>query len=215
MIGLLKFAVNGACSRAWRLWRSVVATLLVVTLSACSSNTTNAHLNLPPPVESTAVGPTDVFHMEIIGEKDLPDIAYQVASDGTVDLPYVHRVKVAGLEPQQIAELVRKRLMHDQILTNPTVVVTVTAYNSKQVTVLGQVQKPGAFPFMSGMTLIQAISLAGGLNSIADSDRVNLTRKTKKGFKTVELSVDAITSGRSPDIPLQAGDQIFVHERIF
>jgi polysaccharide biosynthesis/export protein VpsN len=202
-------------ARAGRPWPALLAALLAVCLVACASNSTNAHVNVPPPVESTAVGPTDVFHMEIIGEKDLPDIPYQVASDGTVDLPYVHRVKVSGLEPQQIADLVRKKLMSDQILTNPTVVVTVTAYNSKQITVLGQVQKPGAFPFMSGMTLIQAISLAGGLNAIAASDHVNLTRKTKDGYKTVELSIDAITSGRSPDIPLQAGDQIFVNERIF
>ncbi|MEB2324421.1 MAG: polysaccharide export protein, partial [Sorangiineae bacterium] len=61
----------------------------------------------------------------------------------------------------------------------------------------------------------QAISLAGGLKSIAHHDRVNLTRKLKQGAKTVVVSVDAITEGRSPDIPLQAGDQIYVHERIF
>lgn len=215
MFALSSFAVAGLRARAWSLWRGLLVAVLAVSVVACGSSTTNAHVNLPPPVESTAVGPTDVFHMEIIGEKDLPDIPYQVASDGTVDLPYIHRVKVAGLEPQQIAALVRKKLMAGKILTDPTVVVTVTAYNSKQITVLGQVQKPGAFPFMSGMTLIQAISLAGGLNAIAASDHVNLTRKTKNGYKTVELSVDAITSGRSPDIPLQAGDQIFVNERIF
>jgi polysaccharide biosynthesis/export protein VpsN len=83
------------------------------------------------------------------------------------------------------------------------------------VTVLGQVSKPGSFPLTPGLSLIQAISLAGGFNSIANKDRVNLTRKSKKGTQTVVLSVDAITDGRSPDVPLQAGDQIYVHERIF
>lgn len=188
--------------------------VLAAVLVGCGGASSNAHLNLPPPVESTAVGAGDVFHLEIVGEKDLPE-QYQVASDGTVDLPYIHRIKVSGLEPQEIAALVRKKLMEQKILTDPSVVVSVQEYNSKRITVLGQVQKPGSFPFASGMTLIQAISQAGGFNSIANKDKVNLTRKTSKGAKTVMVSVDAITDGRSPDILLQAGDQIYVRERIF
>ena len=160
------------------------------------------------------MGPGDVFHMEIVGEKDLPQ-EYQVASDGTVDLPYIQTVKVAGKEPQEIARLVRKMLMDQKILQDPSVVVTIQEFNSKRVSVLGQVQKAGSFPLTPGLTLILALSEAGGLNSIADKDKVNLTRKTKDGTKTVTLSVEAITEGRSPDIPLQAGDQIYVHERIF
>jgi polysaccharide export outer membrane protein len=81
--------------------------------------------------------------------------------------------------------------------------------------VLGQVQRPGSFPLTPGMTLVQAISNAGGLNAIANGDRVNLTRKDKQSATTVVLSFDSITDGRSPDIPLQAGDQIYVHERVF
>jgi protein involved in polysaccharide export with SLBB domain len=192
----------------------MLALLATVLLFACSSRQDNSHVELTPPVESTTVGPGDVFHMEIVGEKDLPK-DYQVASDGTVDLPFIHRVQVEGLEPQQIARLVRQKLIEEQILRDPSVVVTIEEYNSKRVTVLGQVQKAGSFPLTPGLTLIQVVSLAGGLNSIADQDRVNLTRKTKTGSRTVTLSLQAITEGRSPDIPLQAGDQIFVHERIF
>jgi protein involved in polysaccharide export with SLBB domain len=65
------------------------------------------------------------------------------------------------------------------------------------------------------MTLLQAVSLSGGFTSIAKTDRVNLTRRTKTGSKTVILNFDSITDGRSPDIPLQAGDAIFVGERVF
>ena len=183
-------------------------------LASCGSSSNNSHVNLPPPKDQSAVGPGDVFHMEIVGEKELPS-EYQVASDGTVDLPYIQRVKVEGLEPQEISNLVRKRLVEQKILTDPSVIITVKEYNSKKVTLLGQVAKPGSFPFAPGLTLIQAVSLAGGLTSIANTDRVNLTRKDKQGARTVVVSVDAITEGRSPDIPLQAGDQIYVHERIF
>ncbi|MFO7178947.1 MAG: polysaccharide biosynthesis/export family protein [Pseudomonadota bacterium] len=161
------------------------------------------------------LGPGDVFTLEIVGEKDLPK-EYQVAADGTVDVPYVHTIRVAGLEAPEVARLVRKRLMEEKFLEDPSVIVQVKDYNSRRVTLLGQVAKPGSFPFTTGLTLIQAVSLAGGLTAIADGDRVNVTRKGSDGRTyTAVISVKAITEGESPDIPLQAGDQIFVHERIF
>lgn len=195
-----------------RLCLAFVAWLVV--LVACGPKPDNSEVKLPPPVESTSIGPGDIFTMEIVGEKDLPS-EYQVASDGSVDVPYLQRLAVEGLEPQEIQALVKKELITHQIFQDPSVVVRVKEYNSKRVTVLGQVQKPGSFPLTPGLTLVQALSLAGGLNSIANRDRVNLTRKTDDGTMTVVLSFQAITDGRSPDIPLQAGDSIYVHERVF
>lgn len=171
-------------------------------------------MDLEPPSEHTTLGPGDIFNLEIVGEKDLPT-EYQVASDGTVTVPYIHGVEVAGLEPQEVATLVRERLMERKILTDPSVVVTVKEYRSKRVTLLGQVQKPGSFPLAPGMTLLQAISLAGGMTSIAQASRVNLTRKTKNGTRTVVVNVEEIYEGRASDIPLQAGDSVYVRERIF
>jgi polysaccharide biosynthesis/export protein VpsN len=200
-------------------WRACRVLLLVAVLVGpgvlgCGPKVDNSQVKLPAPVETTTLGRGDVFTLEIVGEKDLPR-EYQVASDGTVDIPYVHRIEVEGLEPQQVARLVTQKLVEQQILKDPSVVVSVREYNSKRITVLGQVQKPGSFSLLPGMTLVQAISQAGGLNPIANRDRVNLTRKDKQAAVTVVLSFDAITEGRSPDIPLQAGDQIYVHERIF
>jgi len=184
-------------------------------LSACASNRGSQRVNLPPPSESSVLGPGDVFTLEIVGEKDLPK-EYQVAADGTVDVPYIHTIRVAGLEAPEVARLVRKRLMEEKFLDDPSVIVQVKDYNSRRVTLLGQVAKPGSFPFTTGLTLIQAVSLAGGLTAIADADRVNVTRKGGDGRSyTAVVSVEAITEGESPDIPLQAGDQIFVHERMF
>ena len=173
-----------------------------------------SRVNLPPPVESTTVGAGDVFILTIVGEDKLPK-EFRVSPDGTVDFPYIHRQQVAGLEPQQVVDLVRKKLIEADILRNPSVAIDVREYNSKRVVVLGQVQKPGSFPLMPGFTLIQAISQAGGFNPIANRDRINLTRKTAGQTRTIVLSVDAITDGTLPDIPLQAGDTIFVGERIF
>jgi polysaccharide biosynthesis/export protein VpsN len=194
--------------------RTVLLWLTLALVPGCAGGGGRPRAPLPPPEESTTVGPGDQFHLEVVGEKELPR-EYQVASDGTVDLPFIARVEVQGLEPQEIAALVRQRLIEEKILRDPSVIVRVTAYNSKRVSVLGQVQRPGSFPLTPGMTLVQVVSEAGGFNSIANRDRVTLTRRTKQGSRTVVVSIDAIMDGQAPDIPLQAGDQIYVHERVF
>jgi protein involved in polysaccharide export with SLBB domain len=80
---------------------------------------------------------------------------------------------------------------------------------------MGQVAKPGTYQYTTGLTLIQVLSQAGGLTGIANLNKVNLTRRTVGGSRTAVIAVGAIMEGRSADIPLQSGDRIFVHERIF
>lgn len=186
---------------------------VLLTLVACSPTRTNK-INLPPPVESTTIGPGDTFELFIVGEDKIPT-TYTVSPDGSVDFPYIHREQVAGLEPQMIVDLVRKELIADGILTDPSVMISVKEYRSKFVNVLGQVNKPGTFPLVPGITLVQAISQAGGPNSIADLDSVRLTRTTDGKRRTIRISLKSITEGRSPDIPLQSGDVITVAERVF
>ena len=200
-----------ASSRLGRAALLFVACLLAL---GCGSHSAPRATYLPPPSEKTVVGPGDIFTLQIVSEKDLP-AEYQVASDGSVDLPYVQSVQVVGLEPQEIARIVRQKLIDNKVLMNPTVVVQVKEYHSRTVILLGQVAKPGSFPLIAGLTLMQAISLAGGLSQIANDDNVTLTRKYATGTKTVTISVDAITDGKAPDVPLQAGDRIYVHERLF
>jgi polysaccharide export outer membrane protein len=183
-------------------------------LLGCAKETRPTRTSLSAPTDKTTLGPGDQFRLQIVGEKDLPT-EYQVAADGTVTLPYVQIVEVAGLEPHEVAAKVRARLIELDILTDPSVVVTVLEYRSKRVTVLGQVQKPGSFPLEPGMTLLQAISLAGGLTSLANVARVNLTRTSSGDAKTVVVNIEAIYEGVDQDIPLQPGDRIFVHERVF
>lgn len=195
--------------------RRAALMLVGLTLFACGPGGGSQPVRLPAPSDKTVIGPGDVFTLEIVGEKDLPR-EFQVASDGTADLPYVQTIDVAGLEPQEVARVVRKLLIEKKVLTDPIVVVQVKEYNSRTVIVLGQVVKPGKFPLTPGLTLLQAISLAGGLTAIANDDRVSLSRKAgKDATKTVTLSVDRITEGKAEDVLLQSGDRIYVYERLF
>jgi protein involved in polysaccharide export with SLBB domain len=173
----------------------------------------NSRVHLATPTESTSLGAGDVFTVQIIGE-NLPT-EYQISPDGYVNLPYIHRLHVEGLEPQQISDLIRDKLIEIKYLTDPSVLIRVREYNSKHILIIGQVARVGSYPFTPGLTLMRAIIMAGGFSSIAKRDHVNLTRKTKGGTKTVVLSVDSIMEGHSPDVPLQAGDRIYVLERIF
>jgi len=168
-------------------------------------------LALPPPVELTTLGTGDVFELHVVGEDKLPT-SFTVAPDGTVDLPYVARVRVAGLEPQEVADVLRARLIEEQILRRPSVSVSVKEYNSKRVEVLGEVQKPGSLPLQPGMTLLRALSLSGGLNSLADRDRVTIRRRSPRGTLAAVVSVKDIVENRVPDPMLQAGDSIHVDQ---
>jgi polysaccharide export outer membrane protein len=170
--------------------------------------------NLPVPTQSTTVGPGDVFGVSVLGEKDIPQ-EFRVQPDGTVDFPYLDRLTVAGLEPQEIEELIKTKLIEKKILTAPQVTLIVKVYNSKKVSVVGAVQRPGSIAWSEGMRLIDAISQSGGLTPLADGDHVRITRRAGAKTVTATVSVDDITDGKVADVPLQAGDTIKVEQRIF
>jgi len=196
------------------MYRALWLVLVLCVMTACSG-TPPSPRNLPAPILSTAVGPGDVFEISVVGEKDLPK-EYKINADGTLDFPYLQRVEVSGLEPQQVGDLLKKKLVEAKILTDPQINVMVKTYASKKVSVIGQVNKPGSVPWTDGIKLVDVIVQSGGFTSIADSKHVILTRQTAKDKSiTVAISVDAITDGDQPDIPLQAGDTIKIEARVF
>lgn len=197
----------------FRILQIVLSAVLSVHL-ACSTAPVKQP-NLPPPVETSSLGPGDVFEVTVYDEPAMSK-PYKVAPNGTIDFPLIGTLEVEGKEPQEIADLIKNQLREKQILKNPSVSVLVKEVNSKKVAVFGQVQKPGQFPMAEGMTVVQAISLAGGFTAIADRDRVTLNRRVSaKKVVRVVFSVAAITEGKMNDIPLQAGDTIYVEERPF
>lgn len=171
--------------------------------------------NLPKPVNFTTLGQGDVLEIRIVGArvegaKELPS-EFKVAPDGTVNVPFIGPTVVVGLEPNEIEQLVRQRLIEKQFYTDPQVSVVVRGYFSKRVSIIGQVKKPDSYPLESGMGLQKLISLAGGFTDLADDDNIIIQRKTTQGKVVVDsVDYDDIRDGRIPDVLLQAGDYVEV-----
>lgn len=171
------------------------------------------HSLIPPakPVDITSgLNTGDSFEVRVFGEPDIGG-SFQVQEDGSIVFPLLGRLDVLGKTQGQLAALLQAKLA-DGFLRDPQVTVVMTGRENLEVSVLGQVQKPGTFAYVEKLTLVQAISDAGGLTDIAHKRRVKLTRQTDQGQKTFEVSVLAITEGREPDILLQPGDIVFVPE---
>lgn len=169
------------------------------------------HSLIPPaqPVEVTSgltVG--DVFEVRVFGEEELGG-QFQVQEDGTIVVPLLGPLQVRGMTQAEVATLLQQRF-GDGYLREPHVTVVLTERENLEVSVLGQVNHPGTFAYVENLTLVQAISEAGGLNELAHARRVKLTRKGPAGVGTYDVSIKAITEGRAQDILLQPGDIVFV-----
>jgi len=186
---------------------------LVISESMCSGWSRPV---ITPPVikQDTTLGPGDIFDVRVFNEESLSN-TYQIAPDGTIDYPLIGRVTVAGLNSQEISELIAKKLVEGKYLKNPQVSVLVKEYKSKKVHVLGQVKNPGTFPFQDNMNVVQAITMAGGFTPIANENKTTITRKVEGKEIIIRAEVGKISKGEAPNIFLQAGDIIYVPERVF
>jgi len=172
--------------------------------------------DIPPVVanEDTTLGAGDVFEVRVYGEENLSG-TFRVAQDGTIDYPFVGRVEVRGLEPPSVADRLSQGLRSGNYLLHPQVSVMVTEYNSKRVTVMGAVREPGQFPLSPGLTAVQAVSLAGGFGPLANRNETVVTRTIDGEPRQFRVPVEEVARGHERDLPLRAGDIVFVPERVF
>jgi polysaccharide export outer membrane protein len=159
------------------------------------------------------LGVDDVFEVRVFGEGDLSG-KYRVAADGTIDFPLAGRLTVSGLSSGEVQAIIVQKLK-GSYLKEPQVSVMVTEWNSRKVSVLGQVQKPGAVSYYPNMTIVDAIASAGGFTGIAAKNAVNLRREVAGTVETKVYPVADISEGRSPNVTVLPGDVLVVEERLF
>src|SRR6202041_2542810 len=110
------------------------------------------------------IGAQDVLDVSVWKEPEVSRIV-PVRPGGKISLPLLNDVQAAGLTPAQLAAQVTESLK--KYVTSPQVTVIVTTINSQRGTILGEVTRPGAFPLLPGMSVLQALSSAGGFTQFA------------------------------------------------
>ena len=200
--------------RASRLLLAFVLSTLALGVCACSKRGVQATEVPPPATDDTTLGAGDVFTVRVYGEEELSG-NHQVAPDGTIDFPLLGSIEVGGMEPPAVANELEHQLKVRNLLRDPHVSVYVEQYASKRISVVGAVADPGTFPLEPGMTVVQALSMAGGFSSLADRDGTVVTRRMGDETVRYRVPVAKVTSGQAKDIEVAAGDIIFVPERLF
>jgi protein involved in polysaccharide export with SLBB domain len=161
-------------------------------------------------INPNTLAPSDVIEVRVYQEPDVSGI-YRVAPSGEVDFPLCGKVTVGGLTAGEAAEAFT-RCLASGFLRRPQVSVMVKEFNSKKVFVFGEVSKPGAYVFEEGMTIIHAVSAAGGFVKTASKNSVNVTRVVDGREVKIPVRVEDIVIGRERNFALQPGDIIFVPE---
>jgi polysaccharide export outer membrane protein len=159
--------------------------------------------------ESYSIGPGDRLSIDVWRE---PDLSRQVAVrlDGKISLPLIEDVVAGGLTCAELRTQLTEK--YKQYVDSPVVSVTVLESHSKKIYLLGRVTKPGEYELQKEMTVVQAISLAGGLAEWANASDIRLIRKIKGVERTFRVDYDAIVSGKdvSQNVQLEPDDTIFV-----
>ncbi len=191
-----------------------IALAAALAVAGCTRRSA-ARVDAPPTVQVNAstLGPGDVLEVRVYREPELSGI-YQVGSEGDVVFPLCQRVVVNGLTPNGAADQFRACLASG-FLRDPQVSVVVKEYNSKKVFVFGEVQKPGTFVFQDGMSVVQAVTIAGGFTKTAAQSATSVTRRVNGQEVRVKVNVQDIALGKAPNFILEPGDIVFVPESLF
>ena len=172
----------------------------------------NAYSNNGTAAEDYKIAPLDVIDISVFGVPEL-NRTVQVSTTGMVSLPLVKTIKAGGRTQALLEKDIAARL-EDGYLQSAQVSVFVKEYNSQRITVDGAVKKPGIFPTVGKVSLLQAIALAEGLNEVADPSGVLLFRTVGNKRLVARFDIKSIRSGKLDDPQLVAGDIVMVDESL-
>jgi polysaccharide export outer membrane protein len=187
--------------------------LAVVSPSAAQANApATAPMASGPNAALEAVGAGDMLRINVFRNPDLNTEA-RVTDNGTIAFPMIGELPVTGLTPQQVGARIAERLRDGKFVVNPEVTVALIQVNSRQVSVLGNVNKPGRYPIDNvNSRLTDFLAAAGGVAG-AGSDVVTIvSNHDGQATKTdVDLEQMFRAGNLSHNVALQPGDTIFVH----
>ena len=161
------------------------------------------------------VGVNDVLDINVLQPEPMA-LTVTVSPDGSITFPYIGKVVVNDKTPAEIQDEIQKRLA-DDYLKYPVVSVALKVSQSKKFYVYGEVLKPGTYLLEDNMTVLKAISTAGGFTKYGSSSRVKVLRPKAKGagYDMIKVNMKLIMNGLAQDTILEPGDIVQVEEGVF
>jgi len=163
--------------------------------------------DLPPLADAPAaeyrLGPGDQLRIITFTEEQLTG-EFRVSDHGTISLPLLGPVTAAGRSTAELEAVIAGSLKRGELLRNPSVSVEVIAY--RPIFILGEVTRPGQYPYQPGMTVVTAVSVAGGFTYRAIEDSASIVRAIDGRASEARASRQSF---------VQPGDVITIYERRF
>jgi polysaccharide export outer membrane protein len=163
-----------------------------------------------PADDEYLIGAGDVVQVSVWGEQSASVPSAVVRPDGKISMPLLKEVAISGLTPAQAEKTIAEQL--DQFIKGANVTVVVSQINSKKIYLLGAVKKEGTISFTYRMTVMQALSEAGGLTDYAKRKKIYVIRIEGGKEYRLPFDYDAVVKGERMElnIPLEPGDTIVV-----
>lgn len=158
---------------------------------------------------SLKIAPGDLLHITVF---DVPEMTQEVrvGANGKAQLALIGDVALAGMTGQEAAETIARELRNKKLLISPQVNVLVKEFASQGISVSGEVQHPGVYQILGSRTLLDLISMAGGLTNFADT-RITVQRRGAAEEKvTVKLKTDDPETSLANNVQVYPGDLILV-----
>ncbi len=177
-------------------------------MQAASDSSNGGSVQTPAVLPSTyKIGVGDVLHILVWAEPQLTETAV-VRPDGKVSLPLVSELNVAGLTPEAVQQTLTEQLI--KFVRKPRVTVTVQEIHSRMVYITGEVQRPGAYPLLDVMNVVQLVARSGGLTDFAKQKQVYVLRAVNSA--RVNVNYEKVLKGQAPqqNVELAPGDTVVV-----
>ena len=161
------------------------------------------------------VGVGDVLRISVLGHEELTSVV-TVNPDGTIMFPYAGIIQVKGYTLAEIKEKITSKLSPDYI-KYPEVVIHLEETKSKKFYVYGEVKNPGVYNLTDKMTVLKAVSMAGGYTAYANTRKVKILRprEDKSGYKEININIEDMVKnpGSQQDVVIEDEDIIVVMEK--
>ena len=156
------------------------------------------------------IGAGDTIQVSVWNEKEASVPSVVVRPDGKITVPLIKDVEVAGLTPRQAEAAITEGL--GKFINDPNVTVVIATINSKKVYLIGAVKKEGTLPYTYGMTVMQALSEAGGLTDYAKRKRIYVLRTENGREYRLDFNYEEVIRGErmEQNVVLLAGDTVVI-----